>query len=221
MVYMRCTNCGAVLKDHGVSVSVLLRFARATGWLVRESGRVPVWEEVEWDNHREGDGKGHAAAELGRSYIVVQAEDDLQVSSRRAALGELDLENLEDAMAVAVRPSRTRFDTWGTSRLVTILGRGRCSMYDICFGGRGSRLCSRCGGTDGNRLGSRFIYVDRYRGVFPYGEVAWFTGVTDAVDAVRDVYCGVKTWLQVEKGNRPLRWGEVGLFPLGRGCSRV
>jgi hypothetical protein len=156
---------------------------------------LPEDGEAEGSEHCEDGSKGYATAELRCSYLVVQAACDLQAGSRRAAaVGPLEVEKLEILMAIVVRPARKECDCWFDGLRVRCLSKGQCRSGELFEGG--GRRIGRSGGMamQCNQSGSGFIHVDTYKGVFPDPAAPWFTGVTDAVDAVCDSFVQVTMW---------------------------
>jgi hypothetical protein len=192
MLVLWKTNCGAVLAKHHVSVGVLLREGIVTGWLAKESGWTPTCKEGKDCDYCEGGSKNYAAEELRRSYIIVQASRDVREHSRGAAVGELNVENVEMVMhrvAVLARTERNHvFESWCVINLGKELWRNKkaclCDDWEVCMG---------CTKLRPERV--RFIHIERYKGVFPHPEVPWFAGVTNAIDGVRQFDCEAIVWL--------------------------
>jgi hypothetical protein len=79
-----------------VSVSVCLQRGALTGRLVKESGQLSgCSNEEDWMKFRGVSGNEFGLSQLGKAYLVIEASCSISDYVRRAAFGELSVENLE------------------------------------------------------------------------------------------------------------------------------
>jgi hypothetical protein len=170
--------------EHGVSVTWEVDCGTTRLWLTKESGCVPAgcWDGMgckscsRWMVARGGAG-------AAKAYLVLKVVVRLHYTAwSRCAIGELRMESL--AML--------------SERVVPVLqqlclrdggGGGESRVYVRAVDYR--RVCAMLhrlerGGRRGGDLyaGARFVLQDGYKGVKPYGDGHWFTGMTDAVGEV-------------------------------------
>jgi hypothetical protein len=189
-------NYMIVFVQHGVSVGVLLEDGAMRGWLTKESGRVPAWCGKEACTRQS---LGFTPLQLRKAYVVVQTDVSANQGYRRAAVGQLNAENLEIVM------DRVAELLWTKRRFsfhVGYLAAGLCHSSGGCLCGENGRVCDKCrwaevSGGKRRRWVKRechFILVERYEGPFPRPEVPWFTGVTEVMDVMRTTDV-VSPWL--------------------------
>jgi hypothetical protein len=92
---------------HHVSVGVLLQESVVKWWLTKESGWTPACGEGKDRNYSRGGSNNFEVGEFRRSCIVVQASRYVREHSRRAAMGQLSVENVEIVMSRVAGLART------------------------------------------------------------------------------------------------------------------
>jgi hypothetical protein len=181
-----------VLSSNAISLTCCFEAnARESGWLTRESGRVPPCVDAGCTRSR----THLAPGSLRRAYLVIVVHHPgshvWTEPTRRIAFARLDTAALH-FVGRRIAPSMYGVDAKDRQYMVGWIFRSfRYGLFSgpascECSVHRG--ICTQCVA----QAHVRFVWENGYSRVLPYGSDHWYRGVTDAVDGTTDA----DTWLQ-------------------------
>jgi hypothetical protein len=172
-----------VLRECGISLTCEVNARGTEWWLTRESGSRPV----ACGQH---DCVVCSAADITdvsvKGYIVVKIT--CEEGSEGVVICELCIDGFDIVVEHIVKESAALWCSeegrWvdRLAELLCRLQRGAYSKKADCKCGMVAGVCAPCQFVKRNER--RFVWRDRFDGVFPLGKEHWFSGVTDAVGTV-------------------------------------